>query len=210
MKSHSVYAPAPAPPPGTAKHTHRTPPPSPPVPPRSPQTYAKAKQTYVTRGPSAEVSGPSRHALRGPVQGQGAGGVGGVKLNKEDYFLFADFMQEQCNRSLVLPDLQGELGRREEEREELRGAEAWDRKSGEPQLNVQTLPSFLPSVRPPGVPLTQPATLAGAISLGRAGWGHLLLPRGSTPVPPPPSPVPTPSPPGPCRHQGSAHLFIFL
>lgn len=39
------------------------------------------------------------------------GSRGRVKLNKEDYFLFPDFIQEQCNRWFF--HLQGERGRRE-------------------------------------------------------------------------------------------------
>lgn len=49
------------------------------------------------------------------------------------------------------------------------------------------------------------ATLAGVISLGRAGWGALPSQWEYRPTPPP-----HPHPPGPCRHQGSVHLFIFL
>lgn len=46
---------------------------------------------------------------------QGQGEQGGIKLNKEDYFLFPDFIQEQCNRWFF--HLPGELGRREERAE---------------------------------------------------------------------------------------------
>lgn len=45
-------------------------------------------------------------------QSRDRGRRGGVKLNKEDYFLFPDFIQEQCNPWFFA--FQGELGWRAE------------------------------------------------------------------------------------------------
>ena len=63
---------------------------------------------------------------------------------------------------------------------------------------------FPPRV-PPQVLSPGSATRAG-VHLSRAGSGGTSFPMGVSPTPPPTFP----HPPGPCRHQGSVHLFIFL